>query len=280
MGKVLLCAENLLNATYFPGGTALAANEEPAGFEAVKIARGSRSLLNKWTMSTAATEGRVTRVFDQVRSFDFLYLYNHNLGGKTLKLWVTSDATDFTGTYEEIFNITVPNATASLPADNTNGVKTEDGAFLIRFPLRVGKAVRFVIPSLGAGLKPEIGYGLLGLSWSAEFPSDPHHDSDTELITELEQTDAGWRGAGRVAAPRQGSLTLELSSFWAYDLARYHLEGHFALRRPMVLIQDDEQADRAVLAVRPPGRAGFRFTPDWPYRSGVVEWEELEAKPI
>ncbi|HEX6938207.1 MAG TPA: hypothetical protein VF158_02255, partial [Longimicrobiales bacterium] len=87
-------------------------------------------------------------------------------------------------------------------------------------------------------------------------------------------------GAGELALPRVGELRIRLEDYLAYDQARLHLEGGFGHRRPTWIVYDERQAERAVLAVRTPGRSGFRFDSGWAYRQQDLVWQEHEPRVI
>ncbi|HEX6937903.1 MAG TPA: hypothetical protein VF158_00725, partial [Longimicrobiales bacterium] len=87
-------------------------------------------------------------------------------------------------------------------------------------------------------------------------------------------------GAGELALPRVGELRIRLEDYLAYDQARLHLEGGFGHRRPTWIVYDERAAERAVLAVRPQGRAGFRFADGWGYRQADLSWIEHEPRVI
>lgn len=279
MGRPLICAENLLSTVYFTGHK-LIASSEATSFEISRIARGTLAQFNKWTPAVFNTEVNFRVEFDRLRAFDFLYLAGHNLDGKTIKIQVTSDQLDFSGSFTEIFNAALPSAVAQLPATNATGALTETGAWLKRFSQPIaGRAVRIVIPAMGTDLRPEIRYAMLGLSWQADVPDLPQAPNVSELVAEILRGDTGWEAAGRIGAPRVGEIRLRLRSEWEQSIARYHLEGHFARRRPMVLIWDDEMAQDALLVVRRAGDvSGLTFDRDWGYYTYNLRYVEVDAK--
>jgi hypothetical protein len=64
-----------------------------------------------------------------------------------------------------------------------------------------------------------------------------------------------------------------------YDQARYHILGHYARRRPMWIVPDVSQAERALLAIRPQERLAFPYERDWwRLRRGSIVY--LEHEPL
>ena len=221
---------------------------------------------------------------DQVRAFDYLAIdRNSNLLGHAIQLQSTLDATDFSGTYETPINVTLPSTRGpSQQLDNRLGAVTEEGAWLMRFPLRAAKAIQLYVPSLGAGITTQIGGIWCGLSWAPGSTTVPRYfsrpqDEEGDVFGVQEATsDAGWVGRSQLVNTRQGTITYKLSDFFEYDQVRFHLRGLFGAGLPTWLLADDEQAERAVLARRPAGAMGFPFPTDWGYRAGQIPWIEHE----
>lgn len=275
MGKARILAENFFALTAFPGHT-VTASQEPAGTEAFRVGTGRRhALTNRWSPSTANVEHWIQVTCDRLRAADMLVIdRGHNLAGKAVELRVSDD--DF-ATYEVAFSATLPAGPSGGAESATSGAWTEEGAYLRRFDLTAGTQWRLVIPAMGAGLRPQIVGLYLGLSWQpGEYLDLPWAEEETELVYAEARSSAGWVGAADLARGRVGELNVRLDDYLAYDFARYHLEGHFGRRRPTWILYDEDQAERAVLAVRPPGRAGFRFDRGWGYRQATVSWVEHE----
>ena len=274
-GKPLIAVENLFSVTQFPNVVVLA-NEAASGNEAFRVATGRRSALNFWTSTTTNQPAWVKAAGDQVRAADFLALdRGHNLAGFAIELHVSND--DFT-TYETALAVTLPAATAPGAVDDALGVRTEEGAWLKRFALRAGKQWRLYVPAMGTGLKPQVVGLYLGCSLALEYFDRPFQDDQDELVGATVESDAGWLGRSRSIQRRAHELEVKLPSFAAYDQVRYHLQGHFGKGRPMWLLHDLDQADRAVLVVRAPGTLGFGFTPGWGWRRGKLGYVEHEAQ--
>ena len=130
---------------------------------------------------------------------------------------------------------------------------------------------------MGAGSRPELVGVYLGLSWSpGPYLHQTWAEEDDELSFTETASDTRWVGVGRISRPRVGELRVRLEDYLAYDLARYHVVGHFGERRPTWIVYDEAEAERAVLAVRPQGRSGFRFDSGWGYRQADISWIEHE----
>ena len=259
---ILVCSENLMSAGVggqFPDHV-ISAEEEPAGYEAWRVGDGRRSRTppDYATASTANSAWWLRSVFDRQRAFNFIAIdRGHNLAGKTFELHVTSDATDFSGTYETIMDITMPSVMVpNAHIDNGSGVRTEEGAWLKRFPLRVGSAVELAIDAMGTGLVPEV-VGLwvgLAVELRARWPWD---DDGSELVSVRMESESGWIGRGRRTRRRRGEIVTRLQTFEQYDeLIRYPIASLFADGVPMWIVPDIAQTEKAVLALH----AGDTFT--------------------
>jgi hypothetical protein len=194
----------------------------------------------------------VQSVFDRQRAFNFIALdRGHNVAGKEVYFLATSDATDFSGTYETVLSaLTLPSVcTPYGHIDNHSGVRTEEGAWVKRFPLRVAKAVRFQVSAMGAGLKPEIVGLWVGLA--VELRSRwPFEDDGSELVTVRMESESGWIGRGRRTRRRRGEIITKLQTHEQYDeLIRYPIASLFADGVPMWIVPDLTQAEKAVLAI-------------------------------
>lgn len=270
-----ILAENFFSLTAYPGHV-VSASEELAGTEAFRVGTGRRhSLTNRWMPSTANVESWIQVTCDQVRAADMIAIdRGHNLAGRTLDLRVSDDGF---ATWETVATLQIP----TVPGGSLeSGVLTEEGAYLRRFDLAAATQWRLVIPPMGADARPVIVGLYLGLSLELPPLWLPWSDSETELTAVESRTSAGWIGAGEIALVRTGELRLRLPDYLSYDLARLHLEGHYGRRRPMWIVWDDRLAERAVLAVRPQGRTGFRFDTGWAYRQADVSWIEHEPMVV
>lgn len=292
MGRPAVLGDNLFDVRQYrshvidskTGGGAYS-QTAPSGFEAFRGADGRRSDYDYAAATAAASAFYLRSTFDQVRMFDYLAIdRNSNVLGQALQLWGTLDATDFSGTYETPLNLTAPSSRGpSQRLDNSRGVVTEEGVFLIRFPARAAKAIQLYLPSMGAGVTAQVGGIWCGLSWAPGSSSVPRYfsrpqDEEGDVFTVNESlSDAGWRGRSNARRTRQGEITYKLSDFFEYEQVRLQLRGIFGEGFPTWLVADDEQAERAVLAVRPADSPlSFPYPTGYGYRAGQVPWVELD----
>lgn len=281
---ILVCAESFYSGVggQFPLHV-ISAEEEPATFEAWRVGDGRRSRTPPTyaTATTANSSWWLRSVFDRVRACNFIAMdRGHNLAGKTFEFRITSDATDFTGTFETPFDITMPSVvTPNSHIDNGLGVRTEEGAWLKRFPLRTGKAVEVFIDAMGADLKPEIVGLWVGLAVELRARR-PWDDDASELVTVTMESESGWIGRGRRTRRRRGELVTKLQSFQQYDeLIRYHIASLFADGVPMWIIPDTAQAEKAVLATHAGETFSMPETDDALWRGDVpIPWVEYSPK--
>lgn len=273
MGAPVFLADSLFSKMQYPSHT-IVANEAAAGFEAFRVADGRRSPFDYWTPTTANASANVKVTCDRTRAANVIVLdRGHNLAGRQIKLEASDD--DFTTT-QTVLDLTMPSASAPGALDESLGVRTEEGAWVKRFPARAASYWRLTIPAMGAGLKPKVVGLWLGLSYSPDFLSRPHAPDEDELVVQESESDWGWIGRGETTPRRTGTILLKLTNLFDYDLARFHLQGLFGRGRPMWIVQDSDVAERAVLAIRPRNRFGFSREPDWFYHQGQIEWTEWE----
>jgi len=273
----VVLVENFYSVIQFPGHTP-SADEEALGFEAWHVADGRRSLSDYWTSTTTNHQRSLKVTCDRVRAANTLALdRGHNLAGVALSVIGSND--NFT-TYRAVWQGTVPTAiTSPGDLDNTNGVVTEEGAFLVRFPTDAYTYWSLEIPALGAGILPQVVGAWLGLAWQPDFLGNDWGEDQCELVCQEQSSDLGWVGRTYPQPRRNGSLVFQLTDYWSYELARYHVQGHFLARgRPMWIVMDRSQAERAVLAEFMPGTNGLRYRRGWGFRSGDIGWREHEPR--
>jgi hypothetical protein len=279
MGLPLFAVENVFNTRMFPLHT-IDANEEASGFQFAHVNSGRRSGLTFWTTTTANNAAWGRSIFDRVRWVDYLALdRGHNLGGVTLTLKLTLDATDFTGTFESL-SFTIPSLSSPGSVDDPNGVTTEEGAWFVRFPGRAAIAIRPDIPALGAGIKPVVPGLYSGSTLTPAHFDTPFEDEGDELKVVEHETDAGWVGRGRATPRRSGVIRCQLLDEHSYDTTRLHLQGYFGAGHLMWLVHDTDQGDRTILVQRPVARLAFGITPSYSWRSGQIPWIEYEALEV
>jgi hypothetical protein len=195
----------------------------------------------------------------------------HNLDGKRIRLQ-HSDG----GAWIDAVHTVFP--AGHFNADLTAGdVLTEEGAYLVRFPAAAARHWRLLVEAGGdAEYRPSIGGLTLGRAWQPQlYPDLPYSDSSYELLHSSSESDAGWIGTGRVAKRRSGEIGLKLMP-GEDETARYHLEHHYARRRPMWIVFDPARADRAIYAVHPQGPGGFGQQQGWHWRQTRLRYVEHE----
>jgi hypothetical protein len=176
--------------------------------------------------------------------------------------------------------MTVPSTSASGDVDDANGVLTEEGAFIKRYTDTEYPWWLFWIPSMGAGLIPEIIGLWIGQSIEMRIFDFPWSDDEHQVFGPVTTTEWGWEGVGDVVARRGGTIELRCRDSTDFTNARtYILEQFGRQRRPMWIVPDQAQADRAVLAVRDMSQPfNTRFDGRWPERRMNIPWIEHEPK--
>jgi hypothetical protein len=239
-------AENLMSKVQFPDHT-VAAEEEPTGNEAWRVATGRRSGIKYATATTANSEWWIGVTFDRLRAFDMIVIdRGHNLAGYAMDFRISSDSFS---TYETVFDITMPAVSSPGSLSNGLGVLTEEGAWVKSFDVRASLEARLYIDAMGAGLKPQIPGLYFGKSISVPYLDKPwSEDMDTMFVSEA-TLESGWTGRGPITQRRGGTITLKASSFDNYDdELRYHFQGRFGSGAPMWIALDEDQGDRPRIA--------------------------------
>jgi len=271
MSDPVLLIENHLSITQF-GLHVLTPSEEATGTEAYRVADGRRSPLDRWTGVTLNVEYSLKWAMDRPRAADVIWC---DRGYVCPRLILEYSDDNFATPAQAVFDITLP--TASMPGsiDSAFGVRTEEGCWIKRFPVRTASYGRIRIPAMGAGLKPSIVGLMVGLSWTPGPLRRPFGPDRNALVVNETPTDSGWLGRGRAVKRREGSLGFMTTSECDYALGRYHID-HFDRGRPMVIVPNDEQAERSFVAVRQPPVHGLSREPSYYYEQGelpYVEWE-------
>lgn len=272
MGPLCL-VENLGSLVQFPTHT-FVGDEEAASHEAFRVADGRRSPFDYWTGITANQQRILTWTCDRVRAVDTIALdRGHNLAGTVVTLEASQD--NFV-TVQQIFSFAVPSVAVGGDMTVAPGIVTEEGAWLYTFPDVAATYFRLRIAAMGAGILPVIVGLWLGQSWQPGLFCTPWGDDADVLTAKETETEWGWKGRGLVANIRQGTMIVKLPSDDAYDIARYHIQGHYGRSRPMWVVYDMAQADRAFLAIRPTGSLGFNYEPNWWPRQCRIPYLEHE----
>lgn len=271
--------ENLGSQIQFPS-VVLTGNEELAGHEAYHVANGRRDQAQYWSPITPNNPAYLNYALDRTRACDMVALdRGHNLGGVACSLQCSND--NWTTT-ETVFTATIPTvAQPGAGLDGANGVTTEEGAWIKRFPVRAALYWRWAIAAMGSNVVPQVvglwlGKGFYSAAqsdWLFTVPTSP--DGGTLQGFEA-SSEAGWVGRGQQTERREGVIPLKLVSAFNYDLARYHLQAVFGLGRPMWVVFDDSQAERAFLVIRPQAQFGFRREQLWAFPQALIPYQEHE----
>ena len=277
MGRPVMLAENVINRLIFPNHT-LSASATETGLDVANIGTGRRQReLSRWSSTTLNTEAWVQVAMDRVRVFNFLFIdRGHNLDDSEVSVRVSSDS--FT-TYTEVGPYTIPSQVFPYARlSDGRPVRTEEGAIVWSLGEHGGKEVRLNIPAMGADLKPELVNVMLGMWFRPEHAVvKPFDFGQRELTYEEVVSPQAQAGAGEIAQRIVGQVHLKLASRDEYELARYHLEQLAFRRRPMVLIHDDDEAEKTQLVYVPPGRHGFAIRQgDWSEFQGMFPYHENE----
>jgi hypothetical protein len=281
MALPVLLAENFFSrgaGGQFPSHT-ISAEEEPVGYEAFRVATARRHGLNYATASTANSAWYLRVVCDRIRAANCVILdRGHNLTGQTITVYASNDAHT---TNETAFSGVLPTVSTPGNIDDQLGIRTEEGAWIKRFPTRVGKYWEFNVAAMGSGLSPQVPGLWLGLALElTRLPDMPFAEDTDELVQQVVESDAGWMGRTRGTPRRTGALAFRLESQSAYSAFRYQVQGLFGQGHPMWLIVDADQTERAMLVVRAPQTPmGFGYGADWwNMRRGVISY--LEHEPL
>jgi len=278
MGAPLLCADNLGSVTLYPKVivTDQSGTSGPAGFEVWRAFAGRRSAFNYWNPGTPNVLSWLQVQHEQPRTCTFLGLdRGHNLAGFPVSLLGSNDGS----TFATVISATIPTVTGGL-LSSANGCITEEGAWLIVPSVTSAYAYwRFNIPAMGSGLQPTIPGLQFGLAYQPLALYRPYPEHRTQLAAQEVVSPLGWRGRGPRAFNRGGILNLRADvDDYEYLTARLTIEELFGSGRPMWVIQDQERATEAYMAIRPLGEQGFERPTQlyWPTAAiQVVEHEPL-----
>lgn len=279
MGRPAFLVDNLLNPRIYPGHS-LSASSTASGTTVRSLSAGRRRRsLTGWWASALNTAAYVQVVFDQPRAFNCLWLdRDHNLTGEQVGLAMSDDGftTELALTTQTVPSVASPNSrlrSGSL-------FRTTEGALLWYLGLQVATSVQVRFPAMGAGLRPELAGMMLGLLWGPEHAAQKPFDwaRPTQLRQQHRGPHAQW-SEGAAGSHRSGSLTVWCSSFWEAEVGRLHIEDLYTRGHGMVVIHDDEAAERAVFSACPPGTpVGFRTAGSWGYPQ--VEVPIAEEDPV
>lgn len=273
MGKARLLVDNFFNPRIYAAHT-LSSNENSDNTAAV--AAGRRSSFDAWVPNTLNADAWNKARAETSRVADMVVLDQpHNFAGKSFRAQVSDD--DFgTGNVQNAFIGNLPVATGAGVLTDQFGVLTPSGAWLKRYDPRAGYDWRAYYVAMGAGLKPSVPGLWIGLSYAPGEPRRPHTPAGmSELIVEETESNLGWRGAGKAATRRQGTMRFQFATLDDAEQGEWHL-ARIAERRPFWLIADEDRADLAVLAVLPRGLVGMLLEPNYFYPELTIPWVELD----
>jgi hypothetical protein len=283
MGQPAFLVENFFSRRQFPnhvgaGPNGVFGDEEAPGAESFRIATGRRWSGDRWQPLTVNAQHTLTVICDRLRGATMCALdRGHNLAGKEVALEVSQDGG---ATWETVFDLVLPTVVGPGALDDVLGCRTEEGAWLIRFPQTSAPRWRLRIPAMGAGLLPQVVGLWLGQGWA---PQDglrfPVAVDQTDFLVDEIVSEAGWRGRNAPGLVRADTLNFKAGAngFYDYELGRHHVQLLFGSGKPMWIVHDDEQTHNAVLALRPGNASlGFQRTADWSYPQAAVAWVEHE----
>lgn len=275
--RPLFLVDDLLSVAQYPAHV-LTASQEFDGIgtgQAFRVADGRR--WSKWTGITTNVEYSLTLAMDQPRADDMVVVDRDSVIPRLI--YEVSDD-NFVTPAQTVYDITLPVNPGTGHPDDALGVRTEEGAWIKRFPVRVGAYRRWRIPAMGAGLKPDVTGIHPGRSWQRARYDTPY-DAETDVFQVVERSaPSGARGRGRPALPREGAIRFEFSTLEDWTDFRYHILTLFGRGAPMWILHDPAQADRAVRAIRPvDSRIQMVSEKEWlGFLRGSVPWVEHEPK--
>ena len=266
MGRLVVLSDNVFNLLIYPLHTLSSSDTPPAGREIQRIASGRRQRSQNYFTSAAfntAVWGR--SAFNRVRLFDCAFLdRGHNLGGKTVRIQASFD---LFATYSERVAVIPTQTVPYSRLSQTNGLRTEEGAWGWRFDPLAGSACRIYVDAMGAGLRPEIVGGYVGQCFRPTNPLiKPFSFGKRQLDYEVIRAPSAWAGAGEISQRKNLELNIRLED-GEYPAGRYHMEELFMRAHPSWIVPDDDQAEKAYLSRAEPQEAGFEVP------LGKSQWE-------
>lgn len=269
-------SENFYNDLMFPAHTIDALSEE-TGNQAWRVGTGRRSSVrNAWKPTAFNLEAWIRVNCGAAKAADMIVIdRGHNLSGETVVVEADDNASFSSPT--TIFNGTIPTSvTVDDDLSATPGVLTEEGAWMYQFTEVTEQYWRVRIPAMGAGLRPEIIGLYLGKSYEPLYHLDlPFEDDSGEALFDEVVSDTAWSAATRAASRRRGQIRIRLSTDAEYTDARLTIKTRFMQnRRPMWIVFNQEQAERAALAMHARGPYGFVRADGWKPRQAQFEWNE------
>lgn len=269
--------ENFFNGVMFPSHS-FTANESTTGHESWRVGTARRANRNHWTPSTPNQQAYVGVLCNRPRFADMLVIdRNCNLAGKTVRLRFSNDGF---ASYGEILAAVLPTQTIYGSRLGTQGVRTDEGAWVFRFTGQIATEWRLYVDAMGAGLKPQVGGLYLGQSWSPVWtPENPWDDEARELRFQEVLTPSLWAGSNRKGSRRvAGPWQHVLDSDAEYQSARYHFHGLYWRGHHMWAVPDQDFTERAFLVYAQPGTYGAAYPADFPQR--ILVLSGVEHQPL
>ena len=278
MAGALFLVDNLLDPTIYPNHT-IAGQEEATGAEALRVSGGRRHARDHWTPTTANAERYLEVDCDRPRAANCLIIdRENNLQAETFDLRVSDD--DWTTKTGIVATHTVPSDTYYASKLETGVmIKTFEAAHVMKFDLHVGSYWRFNIDAMGAGLLPKISGLWLGLAYEPDKnPTWPWDDETRQLAFDQSVSPSLWWASTRKAVARTAEPTFRIQGEPEWSRARWHMELYWS-GYPMWYVPDTDMAERAFLAVAPPGTYGAPIPPGRTKRNLTVSLVEHQPVP-
>lgn len=277
-GRAVCLVDNVLNPRIYSGHT-LAASSTAAGTNVLNLSSGRRLIgvdVNGWFASALNADGYVTATFNRPRAFDLAFVdRGHNLAGQTIRIRVSDDG--FT-TFEEIGPLIVP----AMPTPfsglyDGQIVRTDEGALLWWLNLHVGHEVRFYVDAMGAGARPELSGLMIGKAFvPTRAEIKPYEPGSYTLMREVSRSPQAQAVGSEIGRFRSGEVRLRMDSWDESATARFPLEDLYLGGHGMVLLHDDQQAERAMFVMHPGGSTGFRVPTGQYLPEIALPYEESE----
>ncbi len=289
MGAPLLLADNLLAATQYGSNVLVdqSGTTGPVGNEVWRVGDGRRSAFDFWQPGVTNADafllltcmglpaGSTTPTVMPRGANCLIVDRGHNLGGFAVKLLGSNDNVSFA----TVVSAFVP--TVGGVIGGANGVLTEEGAWLVTFPSQGYAYWKFDVPAMGVGLQPAIVGLWLGMAYQPVALYRPFMEHPTDFRAQETVSPLGWRGRGPRAFNRSGALNVRMNDFFEYvQLARFTLDELFGAGVPMWVVQDQDRATEAFLALRPIGTQGFVQPQNWATPIGTLNVLEHEPLPV
>lgn len=237
--------DNIFSPLHYPD-VVLSASEELSGFDAKMFSTLRRE--DHWSPITYNLDAWHRADHTQPRAVDMVLLWVHNLLGETYRFQVSNDG--FASSIETAIDVVIPTTPGTGHVDDALGVLTEDLMWMKHIPTRYGVNFRHFVPAMGANQRPEIN-GIAGISYSPNQFDYPYDPTRTQLVVEEQMSDRGVLGRGTPVNLRQGEIAMKMRNDFEYEPARFHLERLWGeLDSPMLIVHNEAQAERAVMARR------------------------------